>query len=345
MKVFIDISKLSPKSLKRGIGSYSTGLYKSLKKFDKENLYSLVKNKTNKNNPDLIHYPYFDLFFLNLSIVKQKPTIVTIHDLTPLKHPEHFPAGLRGGLKLVIQKLALKSVKAIITDSLNSKKDIQSLLGINKDKIFVVYLAADSIYKKIKIAESKQKEIKEKYGIKNNFLLYVGDINWNKNISGLVKAFYKLKSDCQLVLVGNVFNDLNLLEAKEIRNLIDKLKLKKDILLPGFIPKKDLVLLYNLASLYIQPSFYEGFGLPVLEAISCGCPVLCSNKASLPEVGGKAVEYFDPSNTGELEEKIKMLILDANKLTNMSKNGLKQAKKFSWKKTALETKKVYEKVY
>lgn len=120
--------------------------------------------------------------------------------------------------------------------------------------------------------------------------------------------------------------------------------MQEEIIKLGFIPTVDLVKIYNLATLYVQPSFYEGFGLPILEAMSCGCPVLSSNQGSLPEVGSQAAAYFDPNSTGDLELKLTKLISNKNKLQELSIKGLKQAEKFSWQKTALETKKVYEQV-
>ena len=184
--------------------------------------------------------------------------------------------------------------------------------------------------------------------------MYVGDLNWNKNVKGLIQAFKKLKvkssklkvtvKNLKLVLVGEALVNPELPEAKKVKRLIEELQLKGDILLLGFVPNRDLVAIYNLATLYVQPSFYEGFGLPVLEAMSCGCPVLSSNQASLPEVGERAVEYFNPYKKKELVEKLFFLLSNKEKLKELSIKGLKQAKKFFWKKTALETKKIYEKV-
>lgn len=344
MKVVIDISQLHPLALKRGVGFYTLNLFKSLKELKDKNQFFLQKNKKEKIKADLIHYPYFDPFFLTLPLVKNKPTVVTIHDLTLLKFPQYYPSGVRGKIKWQIQKISLKGVKAIITDSKNSKKDIEKIIGFPKEKIFVVYLACGKEFKKLKVKSSKSK-VKEKYRLPDDFILYVGDLNWNKNVKGLIQAFKKLKvKSLKLVLVGEAFVNPELLEAKEIKRMIKEWQLEDKILILGFIPTRDLVAIYNLATLYVQPSFYEGFGLPVLEAMSCGCPVLSSNQASLPEVGERAVEYFNPYKKKELVEKLFFLLSNKEKLKELSIKGLKQAKKFFWKKTALETKKIYEKV-
>lgn len=348
MRVVIDISQLHPAALKRGVGFYTLNLFNSLKKLDDDNSYLLKREKEEgirkekEEKVDLIHYPYFDPFFLTLPLVKNKPVVVTVHDLTPLKFPQHYPSGIRGKIKWQIQKTSLKGTRAIITDSENSKKDLIEIASLPKDKISVVYLAPGRGFKKLE-EENYKFKIKKAYQLQDRFVLYVGDLNWNKNVKGLVKAVSKVNQKVKLVLVGSAFKEENLKELKELKRLIKKLKLDNKVKLLGFIPNKDLVAIYNLATLYIQPSFYEGFGLPVLEAMSCGCPVLCSNQASLPEVGGLSVEYFNPFKKEELEKKLVLLVTNKDKLREMSNKGLKQAQKFSWKKTALETREIYKK--
>lgn len=347
MKIVIDISQLHPAALKRGVGFYSLNLFKALCKLNDNNQYILKKEKSSGLEADLIHYPYFDPFFLTLPLIKTRPTVVTVHDLIPLKFPKHFKAGFKGKIKWSIQKFSLKQVKAIITVSESSKKEIIEIIGFPKKRIFPIHLAASEEYKKLEI-RNWQLKIRKRLHLPKTFLLYVGDINWNKNIKGLIEAFKIVKNknnELKLILTGPAFANNNLKELKEIKNLIKKLKLENETRLLGFIPTIDLVKIYNLATLYIQPSFYEGFGLPVLEALSCGCPVLCSNQASLAEVGGRAVEYFNPNNKNEFIKKLVDLIANKEKLKALSVLGLRQAEKFSWRKTALKTRKVYEKVF
>ena len=275
---------------------------------------------------------------------------------------------MRGGLKWQLQKWFLRRAPAIITDSQSSREDIISLVACSPKKVFVIPLAVDEQFKELEtgnclarpdLALREKQKIRQKYSLPDKFILYAGDLNWNKNVGGLVKAFHNVKSQSQptldgvetksgilkLVLVGAAFRDSELLELKKLEKLIEELDLKNQVLKLGFVPKEDLVRLYNLASLYIQPSYYEGFGLPVLEAMSCGCPVLCSDQASLPEIGGRAVVYFNPYQQGELASKIKELLTNPARLDRLAQKGLRQARKFSWRQTAQETAKVYKEVF
>jgi len=354
-KIVIDISRLPKQALKRGEGIYAVNLFYALKRLKDENKYYLKRKESEYvNDFDVIHFPYFNPFFLNVSWFSNKPKIITVHDLTQIKFIKYYDVGFRGRLKWQIQKRFLKRAERIITDSKASKKDIIELTDYPKDKIDVVYLAAGDKYKKLDIPPKAEafrragKIFREKYKIANKFILYVGDLNWNKNVEGLLKAFSPTTSHqppvTDLVLTGSAFENNNLKELQEVKKLIKDLKLRDRVKLLGFVPKDDLVKLYNLALFYVQPSFWEGFGLPVLEAMKCGCPVLSSNKGSLPEVGGSAVEYFDPDKKGELADKIKALLKSRKKREKLAKKGLKQAEKFSWKKTAKETAKIYKKV-
>jgi glycosyltransferase involved in cell wall biosynthesis len=346
MKIAIDIKSLNPEALRRGVGFYALNLHKALSDLNDDNQYFLIAKKSKRVSCQLIHYPYFDPFFLTLPVYKRLPTVVTVHDLTPLKFPQHYPPGLKGALRWQIQKLAIKNTRHIFTDSKNSKKDMINLLSINPNKISAVYLAADAKFKKLNSQELFN-PIRRKYKLKNKFLLYVGDVNWNKNVLSLLEGFLGLEKDFEnlkLVLVGSAFKNTKLAEVKKINSFISKNKLKNKVVKTGFINNKDLVALYNMATLYVQPSFYEGFGLPVLEALSCGCPVLSSDQASLPEVGGQAVEYFNPHVKGSLKQSLLKLLQNKARLQYLGKRGLVRSKKFSWQKTALETKKVYQSV-
>src|SRR5690606_743268 len=137
---------------------------------------------------DIIHYPYFDPFFLTLPLKKRVKTIVTVHDLTPLVFPDAFPAGIKGKLSWQVQKYSLKSASAIIADSEASKKDIIRLTGIDSNKIHVVYLAAGEEFERLQLSDTRNKELRKKYKLPENFLLYVGDVTWNKNLPRLLDA-------------------------------------------------------------------------------------------------------------------------------------------------------------
>jgi len=341
MRVALDVSPLATDHQFRGIGVYTQSLKDAFKQSNISGLIvELIKDGKVPDNCDLIHYPYFDLFFKTLPFQKDKPSLVTIHDVIPLVLKDFYKPGLRGNLKLVLQKMALKNVKAIITDSQNSKKDIFKYLNYPLKKIHVVYLAPASHFGVIK-DEKVLERISKKYNLPEKFILYVGDVNYNKNIPGLIKAFADLPKDVCLVLVGKAFLEDSLKENIEISKLIESLKIEDRVIRLGYLPNTDLTAIYNLASVYCQPSFYEGFGLPVLEAMACGCPVASANISSLPEICGQAAVMFDPYKIDDMIKGLQRAL--ANK-KELSQKGLRQVKKFSWDKTAKKTYEVYQKV-
>jgi len=362
MKVAIDISPLKNANRYRGVGTYTNQLVESLKSLNISNFsFQLIEGGGITKDCDLIHYPFFDPFFLTLPLKKTKPTVITIHDVIPLVFPEHFPAGIRGTIKFQIQKFSLRNVKAIITDSENSKNDLFKYLNYPKEKIFVVPLAPAEDFKVIK-DKNLLKKIKERCQLPENFILYVGDVNYNKNIPGLIRAFKLIStSEVGLVLVGKAFLDENLKETKAILQSIKNLSLRsrtlfltdarnnslkfdKEVIRLGWVPQEDLVGIYNLATVYCQPSFYEGFGLPVLEAMACGCPVVAANTSSLPEICGKAAVRIDPYDINNMAEGIRKVIGDKVIRDTLRKNGLGWVKNFSWDKVVRKTYEVYQKV-
>lgn len=353
-KLFIalDISPLKNANRFRGVGFYTKNLTENLQKVIRENKqYSNFKIKL-INKPfshsaiqlfSLVHYPYFDIFFPTLPL-KRKPTVVTVHDLIPLVFPEHYPPGIRGRLNWAKQKKRLRRVDAIITDSQNSKKDIVRLVGYLPEKIFVIHLGVGKSFKKI---TSKEKlEVKEKYCLPEKFVFYVGDVNWNKNVPGLVKACQRVGAP--LVIAGKQAVSQNYdrdhLENQDLVWLQKEARKDPNIRLLGFVPDEDLPVLYNLASLYCQPSFYEGFGMPVVEAMACGTPVVLAKTGSLPEIGQDAVLYFDPYKENSLVQALEAVLENKDLASKLSIRGQNQAKKFSWRKCAKETLKVYREI-
>ncbi|MFZ5366037.1 MAG: glycosyltransferase family 4 protein [Patescibacteria group bacterium] len=354
IKVAIDIGPLETGHAVRGVGAYTKSLVEAFGKLKIKNEklkidafnFKTQNSKLKTQNYDLIHYPHFDLFFLTLPWRKPIKTIVTIHDVIPLVFPKHYPSGIRGKIKFLIQKSSLKSASAVITDSQNSKRDIVEYLGFPEEKIYVVSLAPSGVFKPEK-STSLLHRIKVKYKLPEEFILYVGDVNWNKNIPGLLRAFYKLKTPSQklkLVFVGKAFLDESLPEVCEILQLIKVLKLEDRVIRLGWIPEEDLVKIYNLAQVYCQPSFYEGFGLPVLEAMACGCPVVASKTSSLPEICGEGALMVNPNKTEKMVEALERAIVNTKARDALIRKGFEQVKKFSWEKTAKETMDVYKKV-
>lgn len=338
MKIVINLGQLNKASNSRGIGVYTRELITALsKKYISD---TILTDLTHDNQPDIIHYPYFDPFFRTLAITGI-PTVVTIHDLIPLRFSAHFPVGMKGKINWWYQKRAIQKATHIITDSLSSKNDIIKIVGVDSDKISIVPLGPNHTQK---IRTHLSKKIATSYSLPKKYLLYVGDINWNKNVTGLIKSFSELEDkSLHLILVGKVFSDKpDIPEYRSIMEAITHSGKADKIIQLGFVPSHHLSVLYQSATIYVQPSWYEGFGLPILEAMKFGCPVASSNRGSLSEVGGDAVLYFDPKNG--MTEAINRLLKSSQLRKELSEKGIEQAKNFTWEKTAILTHAVYEKV-
>ncbi|MDO8573431.1 MAG: glycosyltransferase family 1 protein [Candidatus Daviesbacteria bacterium] len=300
---------------------------------------------------DIVHYPWFDFFAHTLPIKKQFKTVVTIHDVIPLLYPERYPVGLFGRFNFLLQRLALRNC-FIITDSEISRIDINRYLHVIEEKIQVVHLAANKDFKPLN--DTKLLFTKRKYNLPSSFILYVGDANWTKNLPFLIEGFKKLIGiadfkDTKLVFVGGVFlknveniDHPELESLKRVNKLIKDMNLEQNIMRIGNLSVEDLVAFYNLATVYVQPSLYEGFGLPIIEAFACGTPVISSNKGSLKEVGRDAAVYFDPTNLDQFVSILREVLQDKSQQNKLSKLGFEQAKKYSWEKVAKETADVYQ---
>ena len=351
MKVALDISPIqgtaSLQHRVRGTGFYTKNLKDALLTYDKKKSYVFFSRGQAIPQADIIHYPYFEPFFLSLPFFHSQKTVVTVHDLTPLVFPNNFPSGIKGKIKWNIQKAALQKANAIIADSESSKKDIIKFTNIPPEKIHVVYLAAGNEFKKIIFSENKKKEIFKKYNLPEKFCLYVGDITWNKNLPRIISAATEAK--IPLVLVGKALTvsdyDKSNPWNSDRNKVFELIKNNPYIYRTGFISDEELVMLYNIAVVAVMPSLYEGFGLPVLEAMNCGCPVITSKEGSLPEVAGDAALYVDAYDTNSIANGMKTLFKETEAQEKYKEKGIQQSKKFSWEKVAKETIAVYEKAY
>lgn len=327
----------------RGVDVYATHLFNSLSSKYSRDKTILSRDIPKSQKVDLVHYTFFDPFFLTLWKNRPKTKyIVTVHDLIPLKFPAHFPVGLRGKLRWFLQKRALLGASAVITDSECSKRDIHELTLIDKNKIFVVPLAAGHTT----VSKQLVKQVVDEYNLPDRFILYVGDINWNKNVPGLINAFAGLNSkNTRLILVGKAFESgRNTPEYHAIKQAIDESGKRDLIHMLGFVPSHHLPSIYRSATLYVQPSWYEGFGFPVLEAMEQGTPVASANTGSLPEVGGEYVHYFDPSNHSEMTQVIQSLLSSQSEREKYLEAGKKWASSFTWDKVIEDTHAVYEQI-
>ena len=351
MNIAIDISPLKKghylQHRVRGTGFYLKNLQLSLEKYYPENKYTYFsRGDLSPKEVDVVHYPYFEPFFLTLPLFSKSKTVVTVHDLTPLVFPNHFKAGLKGKLKWEIQKRGLRSASAIITDSISSKKDIIKHVGIEESKINVVYLAAGEEFKKVESSKLKVQSLRMKYNLPEKFVLCVGDVTWNKNLPRLIEAVKKVK--VPLVMVGSALVkenvDLSNPWNADFAKVLSLVEGDSRINRLGFVSNEDLVLLYSMATVFTMPSIYEGFGLPVLEAMGCECPVITSKEGSIPEIVEEACRYVDAYDIDSIASGISEIFNNKNLQQELSKKGLAQARKFTWEKRASETMDVYQKV-
>jgi glycosyltransferase involved in cell wall biosynthesis len=261
------------------------------------------------------------------------PQVVTVHDLIPLKYPELSPKW-----KYYYQyalPFLLKQSQGIICVSEATKEDIVKNYGLEPDSLDVVYNGYDQnlFYPQADNALLRQYNL-------DKYLLYVGDMRFYKNLSRCLEAFDSLPGkDYQFVITGKKDDFF----YPEIKRQTAKLAAQERIIFLDYVPSAELPKLYSLAQGLVFASLYEGFGLPVLEAMACGCPVITSNVTSMPEVGGDSVLYVDPYNVENIAQGMYQLLTNEELRTNLRHQGLARAKLFSWSKTAKGVRQVWEK--
>jgi len=297
-------------------------------------IYSIkeqLSNPFNGHGLDIVHIPHFNVL---LGIGKGKGRlVVTIHDLIYTKFPEYLPLVKRKIARFLINS-AIKRSDVIISVSENTKKDILEISPSAKEKIKVVYEAADPAFKVLSDGD-RLARVRSKYNIPEHMILFVGSLKKHKNIERLVDAYNKARkiTPCNLVIIGRYHKQ----DAKILRKIRSS-----GIIYLGEVPAEDIVAIYNLADLLVLPSLYEGFGLPVLEAFAAGVPVVASNASSLPEVVGNVGVLFDPYNTDDICDKICKILSDKALRQHLIERGQERVKEFSWEKTAEQTLAVYE---
>lgn len=371
MRIGIDLRCLEEEKIS-GVGEYALEIVQSLLEIDKENQYIIFSNSYKQTSRNFIflkkyshvqlkrfRYPnklinfllwYFNwpkidrligkadiLFAPNINFItvsKYCDLFTTFHDLSYEHFPEFFTVKSRLWHYYFVnpRRIAKKSSR-IAAVSESTRSDLEKLYKINAKKINVIYHGISKDYRIISRNEPKLLEIQKKYGLPYKFILYLGNIEPRKNIKSIIEVYEKFRKN------GPESEKYKLVLAGKISPLCcDIIKKKKEnILFIGYIDREDKPFVYNLASLFIYPSFFEGFGLPILEAMACGTPVIASNNSSIPEVTGDAAILIDPNRPQEIFEAMRNILSNENLYDKLRERGLKQSQKFSWKKCAEKT--------
>lgn len=271
---------------------------------------------------------------------KRKRLVVTIYDLTVLTHPEcHTAENIRVCTKGIND--TVKYADEIIAISEYTKQDILNILKVPEERVTVTHLAADSTYRQIKESETLER-VRRVYKLPEKFVLFIGSLEPRKNIRTLIYAYARLperfRKEFPLVIAG-AKGWLN----SDISQVVRDLHLEGKVLFPGFIDKEDISAIYSLATVFVYPSLYEGFGLPILEAMACATPVITSNTSSMPEVAGDAAKLICPNDVDGLTAALEDILDNEALRDEMRAKGLKRATNFSWDKCAKETIAVYKK--
>jgi len=283
--------------------------------------------------PDVVH-------FTNgmVPIVSRIPTVVTIHDMSLTLHPKYHPPR-RVLLNRPLVDLAARRANAIITVSQSAKRDITRLYGLPSEGVHVIHEAAAPWFNRI-TDRSELERVRKRYQLAERFILYVGTIEPRKNLPKLIEGFARRHKSGdlphQLVCAGP-YGWL----SGDIEERIDRLEISGAIRFTGYVPIEDLPGLYNLAEMFVFPSVYEGFGLPVVEAMACGTPVITGHVPALEEVGGSAVERVEHLDADSLGEAMVTLARDGERRRRLAAIGLERARMFSWDRAARETLEVY----
>ena len=275
---------------------------------------------------DVYHSPYYLMPYW-----PGVPSVVTIHDLIPLRYPEYFTPFQRLVYGVAV-RLAARTAKRVLADSQSAANDLQLFLGLPEAHIRVVPAAADPTFHVCTATEVKA--IREKYDLPERYVLHLSSSKPHKNLVRLVEAWALLEERGEtfghsLALAGQVSP-----RYPEVRDRVRLLNMEGLVRLLGRIPDSDLPALYNGAAWFVFPSLYEGFGLPVLEAMACGTPVVCSNTSSLPEIVGDAAITFDPEDTEGMTEALIHALVDPVLAMEMGNKALQRARQFSWERTA-----------
>ena len=273
-------------------------------------------------------------------LLTRAPTVLTIHDMTLTLFPHLHPR--RRLLTRPLVSLAARRADAIIAVSQTARRDILRVTGVPKARVHLIREAAAPVFRPIHDEDLLEK-IRHRYNLAEKFILFVGTIEPRKNLPRLIQAYGMLRksgfSSHQLVCVGPYGWGY-----REVRKIIDFLNLEGAVRLTGYVPFEDLPSLYNLSEIFVFPSLHEGFGLPVIEAMACGTPVITARNSSLAEITGGCAEFVDPEDIESIAQALRRLAQDSERRRELRQCALQQARRFSWRQAARQTLAVYRNV-
>jgi glycosyltransferase involved in cell wall biosynthesis len=291
-----------------------------------------------REHADLFHAPHYVL----PPLINCR-SVVTIHDTIHLRFPQYLPGRLAYGYARTSLWLATKRSNRILTVSETSKSDILRRFRVPADKVTVIYNAIDERLSQAP-PEDAFERVRIRYQLRDPFALYVGNIKPHKNLERLIDAFDRLRREpdyesLKLVIIGDEIS-----KYQGLRRAVHQHKLHKHVRFFGFVPVDTLSVLYRLASVFVFPSLYEGFGLPPLEAMACGTPVVTSNVSSLPEVVGDAAILVDPYDPDSIADGMRQALADVELRARLIERGLAKVREYSWERSVARTREVYEEV-
>lgn len=280
-----------------------------------------------------------DLFYspdFLLPPTRARKTVVTVHDLSYVRVPECFPDVLKAYLNRSVPRSVCRA-DLVLADAGSTRRDLEEVYHLAPEKTRVLYSGVDPSFC-ASVPERERERVRDKYNLRAPYLLSVSTVQPRKNYVRLLQAFARLISrtdrvgtDVQLVIAGG-----NGWMYDEVYQAVQALGLEERVRMTGFTPDQDLPALYAMATLFVYPSLYEGFGLPVAEAMACGAPVISSNASSLPEVAGDAALYFDPHDVDGIKDAMERALASESLRETLARRGFAQARQFSWDKAAGE---------
>jgi len=293
----------------------------------------------------LVYYDITLLFTPSVAIPLWLPCrgVAAIHDVIPFHRTVVKYPKVRSFYIRQATHWAARRSEVVLTGSENSRREIVSFCRVAGEKIVVIPYGVEAKFRRLDSMETIE-AFRSKYGLPEKFILFVGALEPGKNLVRLLEAFLRLKRQSTRIQHKLVLAGPQGWGSTQILRSIGDLKLERDVIVTGFVAEEELPLLYNSAGLFVFPSLYEGFGLPPLEAMACGTPVIASNTSSLPEVVGEAGMLVDPYDVEGWALAMKRVLSDENLQAKMISDGIERAKLFSWKRTAQATLAIFQKV-